>query len=655
MHNFILIATQAVSLIRAVVAHAPCVHGYVKPAHTWRIFIKRPGLRRAEYREKERSKMVSKESPRFGCTNTVTNFFEKESLFDDVKQQLKKGAKVERTSSPASIMYTGGTIRPVAAGAADKIVEAVGFHDGKVVAAGKKGDVMSKMNTVAGSYTTCELSKGQTLLPGFIEPHVHILSTALMTAGWNDFSPFKDQDLKDYNANILKLLIEAAKPSLPDGFWILGYGVDPSLMPFVVNQGSLNVLQRFDCDTVDKMESTIPVFMMSASGHTAYVNTVALRAVFDLGHTGYDSFAKYKEAVNESGGLQEIEQITPAMKAIPKLQLIECTLKLKDGLDSLFKLATKRGVTMLYDAAISFPQKEILDLYLALYPFRARVGCAPLCNSTKQADELDKYHPITTPLKLFEGSVKLVYDGSNQGLTGYQFEPYRCEPANNYGISNFSIDDLKYMVKTIAAKGWPLMIHGNGNRAICNILDAYQEALGGGSGLAKRNRIEHCSLLDEATLQRMVKIGISPSFLIGHVGYWGYVFKNAIFEEKALTLGVCQSALQHGLRITLHSDNFVSPLGPLRMMEQAITRIMEQDPNQEVLNASEKLTPSQALRVVTYDAAWQCHVDQWVGSLEEGKLADYIILEEDPITRSNPVGMRNIPVLETWVGGAKVN
>ena len=91
------------------------------------------------------------------------------------------------------------------------------------------------------------------------------------------------------------------------------------------------------------------------------------------------------------------------------------------------------------------------------------------------------------------------------------------------------------------------------------------------------------------------------------------------------------------------------------MMEQAITRIMERDSNHEVLNASEKLTPSQALCAATYDAAWQCHVDQWVGSLKEGKLADYIILEEDPITRSNPVGMCNIPVLETWVGGVKVN
>ena len=547
----------------------------------------------------------------------------------------------------------GRNYTPCFRGSADKVVEAVGFHDGKVVAAGNKGDVVGKMESVAGSYTTCELSKGQTLLPGLIEPHVHIVSTALITAGWNDFGPFKDQELVVYNPHFLKLKIAAVKPFW--GFWILGYGVDPSLMPFEVNEGSLNVLQRFECDTVDKMESSIPVFMLSASGHTAYVNTVALRAVFDSGNSGYDSFEKYKKAVDDNGGLQEMEQIIPALKAVPKLQLLGCVLKLLEGLGSLFRLATQRGVTMLYDAAVSKSQRIILDLYLALHPLSVRVGYAHLCTSKEAADKLDKYHPITAPLKFFQGSVKIISDGSNQGLTGYQFEHYCCEPEKNFGKFNFCVDEFNDMVKAVVDKGWPLMIHGNGDKAISNILDAYQTALGGESGLTKRHRIEHCSLLDEATLQRMVKMGISPSFLIGHVGYWGYVFRNAIFEEKALTLDVCQSAIQHGLRITLHSDYFVSPLGPLRMMEQAITRIMERDPNHEVLNASEKLTPSQALRAVTYDAAWQCHVDQWVGSLEEGKLADYIILEEDPITRSNPVGMRNIPVLETWVGGVKVN
>lgn len=179
-------------------------------------------------------------------------------------------------------------------------------------------------------------------------------------------------------------------------------------MLFEVSQGSLNVLQRFECDTVDKMESTIPIIMLSASEHTAYVNTVTLRAVFDLDNTGYDSFEKYKEVVNASGGLHEMEQIYSALKAVPKLQLSESTLKLKEGLDGLFRLATKHGVTMLSDAAMYLSQKDFLGLYLSLHPLSIRVGFALLCTSKKEANKLDNYNPIATTSKIFQGNVKIV-------------------------------------------------------------------------------------------------------------------------------------------------------------------------------------------------------------------------------------------------------
>ncbi len=108
--------------------------------------------------------------------------------------------------------------------------------------------------------------------------------------------------------------------------------------------------------------------------------------------------------------------------------------------------------------------------------------------------------------------------------------------------------------------------------------------------------------------------------------------------------------LELGARITLHSDLSVTPLGPLRMMEQAVTRVMEKSSDDELLNPDETITREQALRVITYDAAWQCHVDQWIGSLEPGKLADFVILAKDPITCKS-TQIRDIPALQTWVAG----
>ena len=115
----------------------------------------------------------------------------------------------------------------------------------------------------------------------------------------------------------------------------------------------------------------------------------------------------------------------------------------------------------------------------------------------------------------------------------------------------------------------------------------------------------------------MSDMGISPSFLIGHVGYCGNVFRNAISEKKAEEqFDLCKSALDKDIRITFNSDDGVTPI----RMEHSITSIIEGDPDCKVLNTNEKITPEQALRAVTYDAAWQCHADQWVGSLEKGNL-----------------------------------
>ncbi len=435
-------------------------------------------------------------------------------------------------------------------------------------------------------------------------------------------------------------------------FWILGHSLDPSMMPFEVVEGDLNVLQRFDCDVMDEVEKEFPVMILSASGHTFYINTAALFLVYEKAKPDYDTFEAFRKHVNDAGGLQEMEEMNLALSAVPLEQLHQAMLQSDKSLDSFFKLARERGVTLMYDAAMSEKQLHTLAEYLKKYPSSVRIGYALLCSSVEEAQQLDPYKPLTEMKQLYQGSVKIISDGSNQGLTGYQHEAYLCEPADNTGLFNFSEKDFKDIVKIIVSeKKWPVNIHANGNKAIDLTLSAYEAALGGESGLTKRHRIEHCSLLDDEAIEKLFNLGISPSFLIGHVGYWGYAFKNGIFEEKADLLNRCQSVLQKGIRLTLHTDFMVSPLGPLRLMEQSITRIMEQDPQGKALNEGEKITPAQALRAVTYDAAWQCHVDKWVGSLEIGKLADYVILAEDPITKTDPVGIRNINVLETWIGG----
>ena len=232
----------------------------------------------------------------------------------------------------------------------------------------------------------------------------------------------------------------------------------------------------------------------------------------------------------------------------------------------------------------------------------------------------------------------------------------------NTGVFNYGYPlEFNSMIRKAIDQGWSVMVHANGDHAMERTINAFDHPeISTMDKHNQRHRIEHASLLSDQNLSDMKQLNISPSFLIGHVGYWGKVFQGTIFGyKKSNLLDRCNSAIKnHNMRISLHSDYSVTPLGPLRMMEQAISRIMEASPKTEVLNKTERISPLEALKAVTYDAAWQCHADQWVGSIESEKCADFVLLEQNPLTYRNGTkeesyvnNMRNIKVLQTWKGG----
>lgn len=610
------------------------------------------------------------------CNNPMWNVLKENLFHEEHLLKMAEGLKPHfhaETEAESLIIY-GGIIRPLIDGKMDT-VEAIGIHQGKVVATGNKNDIEIFMNSQGINFKYKELQEKEALLPGLIEPHVHIVQTALLM-GWLDLGRFDSQVLKSpYNEVSVKDTItrhvEKHRLKYAAGAWILGKSVDPALMPFEVKEGELNQLVTFTCDSLDEMVTDIPLLMLSASMHTAYLNTKALQLTYTHNYEElkavYPDFDTYKSKTK--GQLQEEAGMTPALKTIPLLQLGEMVISCFSNLKQLFKEANSRGATFLYDAGMNDNFKSVLDLYNRFNPKNVRIGAGFACTTQEQANKLPKYETVTVYEDVYYGNVKLFSDGSNQGLTGYQSVPYCCAPAGNVG--QFSINGpgqtdhppvvpeyYRTLVQTIADKGWPLMIHANGDLAIKFAIEVYDQSSKNSKAAPKRNRIEHCSLLSDEHIADMKRLEISPSFLIGHVGYWGYAFRNAIFEEKAELLDRCKSALDAGLRISLHSDFEVSPLGPLRMMEQSITRIMEAAPGKpedNVLNAAECITPEQALRAVTTDAAWQCFAENWVGSLAVGHFSDFVILAQDPLSLEiNYLNMRDIPVLETWKGGSLV-
>lgn len=596
------------------------------------------------------------------CNNPILTILKDELFSPENFSALPTAKAFVKGEQPKTLMISGGIIRPMINGSVET-VPAVGIADGYVVATGTEEQVYKFMQQNHPGFTPRELQPGHTLLPGLIEPHVHLVPTAILM-GWLDVGGFDGQDLRaGYDISSVRDIIRQEVSHVKPKHWILGTGLDPALMPLLKDNTELITI---DIDLLDAITEAVPVMIISASMHTLYLNTPALKEVYYNEKNGslrkqYPDFNDYKTATK--GQLQEAEGMSPALKTIPLQQKAAMFLDSFKHLKALFQTANERGVTFMYDAGMNNSLKALLDAYLLVHPRAVRIGAAQICSTVDDAKALPVYTPTADYKDVYIGHVKVISDGSNQGLTGYQSEPYLCNPENNYGIYNFGQDkqplqapqDFKDLMKTvIAEKGWPVMLHANGNLAIQFAIQVYQQYIPTPTQ-GVRHRIEHCSLTTLEELNTMKQLEVSPSFLIGHVGYWGYAFQEAIFGDKSIMLDLCNAALKAGMKITLHSDNQVSPLGPLRMMEQSVTRIMEADPELRTLNAPECITAEQALTAITYDAAWQCYAEQWTGSLKAGNFADFVVLQQDPLSIKDPyMNIRNIDVLETWVGGLQV-
>ena len=245
-------------------------------------------------------------------------------------------------------------------------------------------------------------------------------------------------------------------------------------------------------------------------------------------------------------------------------------------------------------------------------------------------------------------SSKAWSDGSNQGRTGFQRLPYLN--SDSRGALNYTPEQLTDAIRDAHDEGWQVCVHANGDAAIDTTIDAFEAVLKAKPRPDHRHRIEHCSILHDDHIARMKALELSPSFLIGHVHYWGRAFRDEILgPERANRLDPCASALKGGLRPTLHSDWSVTEIGPLRMVENAVTRTMRD--GGDVLNPAERIPVEAALRMVTADAAWQCRYN-FTGLLSEGKAADLVILDKDP-TQVDRLAIRDIPVRETWLDGER--
>ena len=512
--------------------------------------------------------------------------------------------------------------------------EAMAISGGRIVGIGSKSDVEG---LVTSSTTT--LTPGGFILPGLIDPHMHIW-TSLLTYPNVDLSHEICPTLDDATA-----AIKVAVAKAPSGQAVCFKNFDPSLYP------GEPVLTR---TILDQLAPNNPVLVWNASGHFMYVNSLMFQAAGITDQTPDPPGGTFERVDGKMTGVvgePPAEQLI--LKGLPKPDMNDVARYIREILTA----CAAQGVTSVREAAtgaLAGPKELALLHQLntqARFPVRV---------STAQFAVLPGYTPVqvaamwkaagVTPFSgdemLRADAWKVVSDGSNQGRSGYFLQPYLGE--DNGGKADYTPETIRAALKAGLDDGWQVMVHTNGDAAVEFALEAFADVLPAYGSHDLRHRLEHCSFTMDDQLTRMAALGLSPSFLMNHLYYWGAAFRDTILgPARAGRLDRVASAYNAGLRPSLHSDYNVTAVHPLLSARTAVLRRTKAD--DEVLNAAECATPEQALAAITTNAAWQIHADDR-GTLEVGKAADFGVANGNP-WGSDPAGWADIAFQATYVGG----
>jgi predicted amidohydrolase YtcJ len=531
----------------------------------------------------------------------------------------------------ADLIFHGGPIIPLVGDS--RSVEALAVKNGRIAAVGA-GDAVMGLKSASTQIVDLD---GRALLPGFIDPHQHTVTGALINAIFTDcgYTKYKTRD------ELMAMFREKAAKT-PPGQWLLFTSFDNLL------QGG--DLMMADLDAVSKDH---PILVYYINMHTAAGNSAAFAAarispdIGDLpggGRFGRDASGKLNGMIYEETALKKFGVALP--KITPQLAG-------KAVVDWL-KVNASYGNTSVHEAGV-LVFGNLLEGYervAAISPCRASISL--MYESMKDAEPYKKYgHGAdatqipNTLLTIY--AMKIVGDGSNQTKSAAQTLPYLGETEK--GRPNFDAAQLKAMVAEVKAQGWPVSIHCNGDDTLDLALDAIEAAYGAYPSTGV-NRIEHCTITRPEQIERMARLGVQPSFLMNHVYFYGAAYRDELFgPQRAARMDPAGDCVRLGLPFTIHTDAPCSNIGTLQLVQTAVTRKCSVDGS--VVGPGQAVSLTDALRAVTIHAAGQIGMADQLGTLESGKLADLTILEKDPYA-VDPDALMNIKVSETWVGGRKM-
>jgi len=538
-------------------------------------------------------------------------------------------------AAPHQALYINGIV--ITMDASDTLAEAVLVREGQIAAVGDSEDLLSRVD----DDTVVVDLRGRTLMPGFVDAHGHFPGSGQTVFSVDLNSPPIGQ-VTDMAGLIARLTMFAQQRS--DG-WIVGHGYDDTLL------AEKRHPTRDDLDTVSRER---PVAIVHVSGHLAVVNSAALEIL------GID-----ESSADPSGGIIVRDPLSAdgrrpngvleetAARAVWKYTL---DLGVMDGVRMTNQAAAEYlsvGVTTASAGGMPTAVAKLLSAMSRLNQFPQRVALFPLFEEVG-----DQLLSEAATLADFGGGrvavprVKIIADGSIQGYTGYLTEPYYRPfkgDASYRGYPSVPRAELLEQVAGLYEKRIQVAIHCNGDASIDDGLDAIEAAAQAHPWPEARPLIIHAQMTRLDQIDRMAKLGVTPSFFSAHTYYWGDRHA-AIFmgPERAANMSPARWALDAGVRFSSHLDTPVTPMLPLQAVWSQVHR---ESTGGVVIGPAQRIDRLPALRAVTIDAAWQVFMEHEIGSIEPGKRADLVILSGNPLTTED---IRSIKVDKTVIDGATV-
>lgn len=515
--------------------------------------------------------------------------------------------------------------------------EAVAVDDGRIVYVGPIAGVDAHL----GANTNVVDVGGRMLLPAFQDSHIHPIGAGVEASAC-------DLNNLDGIAAYRSAIAEYAAAN-PDVEWILGGGW--SMSEFGPGGSPSKTI-------IDELVPDRPVFLTSADGHSAWANSRALE-IAGLTRDTPDPPDGIIDRNPETGEL--IGSLQEGAMNLVRRHIPPETLETRvDGLRYSVRLLNGYGITSITDASVG---RDGLETYRALAnsgELKLRVVASLWWDRERGLEQVDDLvalreeysgHALLRPT-----TIKIMQDGVMENYTAAMLEPYLV-PSGTRGIPMVNPELLRQAVTALDAEGFQVHFHAIGDAAVRQCLDAVEEALIENGRLGHRHHISHLQMIDPADIPRFAELDVIANFQPLWAYNDAYVTELTvpfIGEERARWMYPIRSVQEAGGMLAFGSDWSVSTANPFPQIETAVTRLSAAGEDVPVMTPQERIDLASAIDAFTINAAFLNKHDDTTGSIEVGKLADLIVIDQQ-LFDIEPADISETQVLLTLFGGEVVH